>query len=145
MIDTSSANQKYSTIHHYQPVASTHSIAGNRQQVSTNIISTYHQQISNKNITHRHIISKFSKSTADHSHMINILSRHHPLGGTFFGHHVKYQVINWAYPGRLWDGFSVASRDGVPWWFVGVIFLPLTFVWCWWCLGWWWPFFGWSI
>ena len=131
MIDTSSAHQKYSTIHHYQPVAWTHSITGYRQQVSsTHIISTYHKQISTTIITHRHIICKL---TAHHQHIFNILSRHHQLASTLFWHHVisRYQLIPYFTrnpaillplkpEGRLWDDFSVASlsvpRSGDQWW-----------------------------
>ena len=83
------------------------------QQISSALITNRYQPIT---ITHRYIISK---STADHPQIINILSRHHPLGGTLFAASRQISSYQRLAEGGLWDGFSVASRDRVPWWFVG--------------------------
>lgn len=139
MIDTSSANQKYSTIHHYQPVASTHSITGNRQQVSTNIISTYHQQISTKNI--RDIGTSLAKqqqitrtSSTYYQDIIHLVA--HSLG---INVNIKLSTARWRWAlGWLLSresrsrALKLLVGDGCLWRSCGV----------WWCLGWWWPFFG---
>ena len=66
------------------------------QHIASSETVNRYQQISSALITNRYqpkIITDIGTSLANQQHItrniINILSRHHPLGGTLFGHHVN--------------------------------------------------------